>query len=233
MNWQDIRVSVDNTHFLFCGKPIFDKHFIEVLKYHAPGIAPVKDKSGAFHIDIYGNQLYPQRYQRTFGYYCNRATVIKEGIWFHINENGERTYSDTFSWTGNYQDNICTVRDNKNRYFHIDLNGKSIYSDTYIYCGDFKDGYACVKKDNGFWMHIDIGGSYLNDKEFLDLNIFHKNFATARDNNGWHHIDKSGNEIYSPRFLSVEPFYNGFALVTKFNNQKNIIDETGKEIISL
>ena len=233
MNWQEIRVSADNTHFLYNGKPIFEKYFIEVLKYHFPGLAPVKDKSGAFHINVYGNQLYHQRYQRTFGYYCNRAAVMNDGQWFHINENGERIYSDIFSWIGNFQENICTVRDDKNRYFHIDPIGNRIYPDTYVYCGDFKDGYACVKKDNGFWRHVNIYGNRLNDKEFLDLNIFHKNFATAKDKNGWHHIDKSGNEIYSHRFLLVEPFYNGFALVTKLNNEKIIIDENGMEAFAI
>jgi hypothetical protein len=51
MNWKDIQVSDDNTHFVFDGKPIFDKTFIEVLKFHSPGLAPVKDNSGAYHID--------------------------------------------------------------------------------------------------------------------------------------------------------------------------------------
>jgi hypothetical protein len=36
INWQNIKISPDNTHFLYEGKPIFDKHFIEVLKFHAP-----------------------------------------------------------------------------------------------------------------------------------------------------------------------------------------------------
>jgi hypothetical protein len=51
MNWQDIKVSADNTHFLFDGKQIFGRQFIEVLKFHSPGLAPVKDKSGSYHID--------------------------------------------------------------------------------------------------------------------------------------------------------------------------------------
>jgi hypothetical protein len=65
------------------------------------------------------------------------------------------------------------------------------------------------------------------------LGIFHKNFATAKDKNGWHHIDKIGNQIYKERYLAIEPFYNGFALVTQFDNQKIIIDERGKKIITV
>ncbi|GHV59697.1 hypothetical protein FACS1894182_14190 [Bacteroidia bacterium] len=87
MNWQQITVSPDNPHFLFEEKPIFDKQFIEVLKFHAPGLAPVKDETGAYHIDSNGKPLYSERYTRTFGFYCNRATVIQGQSWFHINKN--------------------------------------------------------------------------------------------------------------------------------------------------
>jgi hypothetical protein len=67
--------------------------------------------------------------------------------------------------------------------------------------------------------------------EFLDLGVFHKNFATAKDTGGWHHIDKRGRELYAQRYLAVEPFYNGYALVTQFDNQKVIIDEKGREVL--
>lgn len=233
MNWQDIKISADNTHFLFEGKQIFGRKFLEVLKFHSPGLAPVKDESGSYHIDSSGRQLYPDRFTRTFGFYFNRAAVVQEDKCFHITETGKQAYINTFAWTGNYQENLCAVRDSGSKYFHIDHDGNRIYSDSFIYCGDFKDGIACAKIQNGLYKHIDINGQFLNDKEFLDLGVFHKNFATAKDNNGWYHIDKTGNEIYRQRFLAVEPFYNGFALVTQFDNDKIIIDENGKSVIKI
>lgn len=231
MNWKNIKVSADNTQFLYNGEPIFNKKFIEVLKFHDPGLAPVLDESGAYHIDSKGYPVYAERYQRTFGFYCNRAAVIKNNVWFHITETGEKAYKESYKWTGNFQENICTVRDNENHYFHLDLEGKRIYSENYIYAGDFKDGFACVKNANGKYIHIDSKGRKLNEKEFFDLGIFHKNFATAKDENGWHHIDKQGNELYSERYAAIEPFYNGFALVTCFDTSKIIIDENGKVIL--
>lgn len=231
MNWQDIKVSSDGTHFLFGGTPLYNNQFIEVLKFHSPGIAPVKDSSGSYHITSLGEALYASRYSRVFGFYCNRATVVKDNSWFHINEHGNTAHTNSFAWAGNFQENLCTVRDTANRYFHIDLNGDKTYEGTFIYAGDFKDGYACVKSDNGYYKHIDTKGNFLNKKEFHDLGIFHKNFATAKDHNGWHHIDKQGNAAYSQRYAAVEPFYNGFALVTQFDNQKTIIDENGKLIL--
>lgn len=233
MNWQHIKVSSDRTHFLYEGKMIFGKHFKEVLKFHSPGLAPVLDDSGAYHIDDSGAALYSKRYERTFGYYCNRSSVIYESDWFHIDEKGKRVYPDSYAWTGNYQENLCTVRDIKSQYFHIDLNGNRVYTENYVYAGDYKDGIACVKLKNGLFKHIDAEGRPINDKLFTDLGIFHKNFATARDNQGWFHIDKSGNELYEERYLMIEPFYNGFALVTQFDYYKRIIDEGGNLIVKI
>lgn len=233
MNWQNIKVSSDNTQFLLDGKPIFDKQFIEVLKFHSPGLAPVKDKTGAYHIDIRGEAVYSKRYARTFGYYCNRAAAVLNDKWFHINESGKQVYDKSFSWVGNFQENLCTVRDANNQYFHIDLHGHKIYSETFTYAGDFKDGIACVKTASGFYKHIDTKGNFLNNIEFLDLGVFHKNYATAKDKGGWHHIDKWGKELYTQRYSSIEPFYNGFSVVTQFDDDKIIIDESGQKIIEI
>ena len=233
MNWQEIQNSEDNTYFLFDGNPLFGKRFVEVLKFHAPGLAPVKDESGAYHIDLNGDELYIERFSRTFGYYCNRAAVVHGDDWVHLTDKGLRAYPNAFSWTGNFQENLCTVRDFNNSYFHIDLKGVRIYGEDYLYAGDYKDGIACVKKYNGFYKHINTKGEYINDKEFHDLGVFHKKFATAKDQDGWFHIDLKGEELYPERYLAVEPFYNGFALVENYINQKQIINEDGNMILSL
>jgi hypothetical protein len=233
MNWQDIKVSSDNTFFLYKGTQIYSKKFIAVLKFHSPGLAPVMDETGAYHIDTKGKQIYTTRFTRTFGYYCNRAAVVDGDNWFHINEFGLRSYSASFAWIGNYQEYLCPVRNKKNHYYHIDLNGNRIYSHNFIYCGDFKDGIACIKSKRGFFKHIDRKGNFICEKEFLELGVFHKNYATAKDKGGWFHIDKKGNEIYPKRYLNIEPYYNGFALVTQFDYQKVIIDEQGNKILTI
>jgi hypothetical protein len=233
MNWLDIKTSADNTHFLFEGVPIFGTHFIEVLKFHSPGLAPVRDETGSYHIDCMGKPLYKDRYSRTFGYYFNRAAVVLDEKWVHLNEKGHRAYMDAYSWTGNFQENLCPVRNGSDQYFHIDLNGKMVYATRFIYAGDFKDGIACVKTENGLFRHIDRIGDFINKKAFLELGVFHKNFATAKDFDGWHHIDRKGNELYKERYAAVEPFYNGFALVTGLDNKKSIINEQGALILSI
>ena len=133
MNWKNIKTVADNTYFIYDDEPVFNKKFIEVLKFHAPGLAPVLDSSGAYHIDGEGLELYQKRYQRTFGFYCNRAAVIENNRWYHINEMGEKVYTTSYLWTGNYQEDICTVRNDNNQYYHIDLNGNPITNEVIIF----------------------------------------------------------------------------------------------------
>ena len=46
MDWMKIETSLDNTHYLYEGRRLFGKNFIEVLNFHTPGIAAVLDASG-------------------------------------------------------------------------------------------------------------------------------------------------------------------------------------------
>lgn len=103
MNWKEIQISNDHTQFIINGKPIFNKTFLEVLKFHTPGFAPVQDETGWYHIDTNGTAVYAERYKRVFGYYCNRAAVTDlENNCFHIDEKGKRVYAQNFTWCGNF-----------------------------------------------------------------------------------------------------------------------------------
>lgn len=224
---EEIKISPCQTYHIRNNKPLYQKRFDEVLKFHAPLIAPVKDNTGAYHIDIEGEAIYQQRYNRTFGFYCNIAAVESKNGAFHILPSGLELYPEKYSWCGNYQENICAVRDFNNRFFHINEYGELLYEKKYCYVGDFKDGIAVIWADNGMCTHIDIHGTYIHNKWYKDLDVFHKGFARARDDSGWLHIDRQGNQIYQSRFKHIEPFYNGKALVESYDDSTNIIDEKG------
>jgi hypothetical protein len=233
MKYNEIKISKDETYFVYKGKKLFRKDFKQVLKFHSEGFAPVCDETGWYHINLWGKAIYKERYNRIFGYYFEKATVIKNDKWFHIDMQGKRAYKNSFAWCGNYQENICSVRNFENKYFHIDNCGNEIYTEKYRYAGDYKDGFAVVKIENGLCKHIDKQGNNLAEKLFMDLGIFHKSYATAKDGKGWFHIDKNGNCLYKERYLLIEPFYNGFALVESFENKKMIINEKGNLIIQI
>ena len=233
IKFSDIQLSEDQSHFLYKGKILFNQYFKKVLKFHPPGLAAVSDTTGWYHIDITGKEIYKQKYNRVFGYYDLRATVVLNKHWFHINEKGAKVYKHKFSWCGNFQEYKCAVRNHKNLYFHIDREGNPIYKENYLYAGDFYEDKACVRLKTGLMIHINTKGERIYSKEFLDLGVFHKGFATAKDQKGWHHIDRSGSPLYKERYHFTEPFYNGFALVENFQSEKLIINEKGKKILKL
>lgn len=215
--------------------PLYKEKFVEVEKYHKVrnseyfAIAPVIDKSGAYHIDLDGNAIYKSELDKTFGFYCNIAAVKLNQKYFHINIDGSSLYSQRYDWVGNFQENVCVVKQD-NSFFHIDIKGNKLYKEKYDYVGDFKDDIAVIHKD-GMATHIDKQGNYIHGQYYKNLGIFHKNYANAQDKDGWFHINRKGFPAYNMRYKSVEPFYNGLAFAETFEGQLCQIDTSG-EIVS-
>jgi len=234
MKWTSFRVSDCGSHHLDgTGQQAYADRFDHVMKFHAPGLAPVWSKSEAWHIHPDGKPAYPRRFQRTFGYYDSLAAVISPDGWHHITTAGEDAYDARYDWCGNFQEEMCTVRERDGLYCHIKKNGQYAYEKKWNYAGDYKDGFAVVQNSEGHSTHIDSHGNVLHDCWFWDLDVFHKGFARARDTEGWMHIDCKGYPAYSRRFAAVEPFYNGQARVERFDGAREVIDESGKMIVLL
>lgn len=233
MIWQHTSVSVDGTHHQIEGQPLYEQKFDEVLKFHAPGLAPVRIGDEAWHIHANGHAAYPQRFRRTFGYYSDLAAVLMDSGWCHIGINGSPLYSQRYAWCGNFQDGLCVVRQSDGLYFHITAQGNTAYDARWSYTGDYRDGICVVQNSTGRSSHMDASGRLIHDCWFLDLDVFHKSFARARDEDGWFHIDRHGAPAYRRRFASIEPFYNGQARVERLDGGLEVICEAGEPLVEL
>lgn len=234
MTWRALKVADDATHHLAAdGAAAYAERFDEVLKFHAPGLAPVSRAGRAWHIRVDGSPAYDRRFLRTFGFYDGRSAVVTADGWTHIDATGRDAYAARHAWCGNYQGNVCTVRDHQARYHHIRPDGEALYPQRWRYAGDFRDGLAVVQRDDGQSSHIDHSGKLLHGRWFLDLDVFHKAFARARDDIGWMHVDIHGVPAYRRRFAAVEPFYNGQARVERFDGALEVIDERGACVVEL
>lgn len=229
-SWQTFEVSPDETHHLIDGSPVYNARFLSVLKFHAPGLAPVLDASGAYHIDTEGNEAYSCRFLRTFGFYDGKAAVESVDGWHHILPDGSQLYPERYLWCGNFQQNYSCVKDHGRQFFHIDQDGKRAYSRSFKYAGDFRDGYAAVQDEMGLYTHIDFNGRELHGKKFLDLDVFHKGYARAKDHEGWTHINIHGVPAYSNRYKQIEPFYNGVGRVETHSGALHLINERGQVV---
>ncbi|NGX51525.1 MAG: Mitomycin biosynthesis 6-O-methyltransferase [Chlamydiae bacterium] len=232
-SWQTYKISPDGTHHLLKGDPAYKRRFNHVMKFHSPGLAPVSDENGAYHIDPTATPPYTERYTRTFGFYSHRSAVNHDGKWFHILPDGTLLNSTSYGWCGNFQEEICAVKDRQGQFFHIDISGERLYTESYSYVGDFHDGAAVVQNSYGHHTHIDLRGKRIHSHEFIDLDVFHKGFARAKDTLGWFHITQSGSPLYPERYALVEPFYNGIARVETKWGELLLIDEYGEAVQTL
>ncbi len=230
MRWQDLTVAPEGTHHLRDGRPIYEERFDGVLKFHAPGLAPVVQDGLAWHIRPDGTPAYARRFLRTFGFYQGVAAVESSDGWHHIHPDGTDLSVARFDWCGNFQESRCAVRGRDGTYFHITDAGVPAYARRWRYAGDYRDGAAVVQAEDGRSTHIDLEGAFLHGRWFLDLDVFHKGFARARDPRGWTHVDRNGRPVYRRRFAAVEPFYNGQARVERFDGGLEVIDEQGRTV---
>lgn len=231
--WHQTSVSDCEHYHIFKDHPFYQQRFHKVLKFHAPGYAAVQDISGAYHIDLKGDPLYGKRFLQSFGFYFDYAAVETAEGWCHIRFDGSSLYSERYVWCGNFQENVCVVKDKTGLFFHIDSQGIPLYSEKYLYAGDFKDGFAVICNHQGHHTHINLRGEHLHNKLFQQLDIFHKGIARAKDGQGWFHIDKQGNALYEKRFAQLENFYNGVAHVEQHDGSLSLMNEKGEILTPL
>jgi hypothetical protein len=231
--WRRAVVGQNRDHHLVDGEPMYAARFDRVLPFHAPGFAPVRCGTDAWHIDAKGNAAYEARFRQTFGFYEDLAAVEDDLGWCHIHPIGVSVYGERYAWCGNFQEGRCAVRGHDGRYFHITPDGKRLYAESWKYAGDYREGIAVVQADDGRSTHVDGRGRLVHERWFRDLDVLHKGYARARDVDGWHHVDREGQAAYERRFAMVEPFYNGQARVERLDGALEVIDETGRAMLEL
>jgi hypothetical protein len=227
MGYNGSYISIDGTHHLKDGNPLYGRRFSTVQSFHDPGIAPVEDDNSYYYIDMEGNHLFDRKFVKAYGFYEGLAAVLGNDGWYHIDLEGNSVYDARFEWVGNFQEGLCTVRDMDGAYYHILPSGKPAYRSRHSYAGDYRYGIAVVFEHIGKAYHIFGDGIKVHNSSFIDLDVFHKGFARAKDEHGWTHIDLKGKTIYPERYGMVEPFYNGHSRVLDKNGIFRIIDENG------
>ncbi|HJJ46974.1 MAG TPA: histidine phosphatase family protein [Methanocorpusculum sp.] len=157
-------VSTDKTHHTLTGSPIYDKRFREIREYHFPGLAAAKDETGWFHIDLFGNSVYLERYLAVGDFYDNTAKVKDENGWHYIAETGRRIDPMNFIWGSNFNNGIACVYHAKYGATHITTSGELVYNNWYYDVRPFENGKAKVRNENG-WHLIDKEGNILKSTE--------------------------------------------------------------------
>lgn len=136
MNWRELTASHGGTHHIDDrGVPAYEERFDEALKFHDPGLAPVRRGGRAWHITADGAAAYQRRFVRTFGFYGGVAAVVADDGWHHIHPDGRDAYPQRYCWCGNMQEGRISVRESDGSYYHIDVSGMAAYGDRWRYAG--------------------------------------------------------------------------------------------------
>ena len=234
MNWREALVAPDGTHHVVGGRPMYGQRFLSVQKFHPPGLAPVRDTSGAHHILPTGLPAYEPRFLATWGFYEGLAAARADDGWTHVRPDGSTLSSLRFAWCGNFQGGRCAVREASGEYLHLGTTGAPAYRERYRYVGDFREGRAVVLCGRrNLCTHVDGDGRLVHGRWFIDLDVFHKGFARARDSDGWFHVDARGVAAYPERYAAVEPFYNGTALAQTRHGARILIGPDGREQLAI
>lgn len=144
------------------------------MKFHKPGLDPVRISDHAFHIDFQGIPAYSNKFIETFGFYAGFSAVRRKEGWFHITPNGEPLYPNLYEWCGNFQEGFFPVKEKTDLYFHINQEDLIVYQQRYRYVVDFREVSAVVCNELGLHTRIDYYGKFLHGKWFLDLDVFIK-----------------------------------------------------------
>lgn len=156
--------SADKTHHVFDGSPIYEARFSEVREFRFPGLAAVRDESGAYHIDFFGRPLYAERYEKVGDFSDSTAWVKTADGFIYIDENGSRINAETYAYASDFAEKTAAVYHAVCGATHITTAGEMLYNDWYYDVRPFENGKALVRNDAG-WQYINRGGEHLGPAE--------------------------------------------------------------------
>lgn len=158
MEFAELGIDPKGTHHLSEGVPIYDRRFDAVGPFCFPGLAAVRDASGAYHINFLGEPAYEGRFEWTGNFSEGVAAVrTADDRYHHIDENGNPITFDTYLYATNFSKGSAVVYHETFGATHITTAGEQVYGDWYFDARPFSAGSAAVRDETG-WLLIDASG---------------------------------------------------------------------------
>ncbi|MDR0438791.1 MAG: hypothetical protein LBH02_01045, partial [Methanocalculaceae archaeon] len=166
MNFDDLIISPDATHHLYCGTPIYKRRFHRVGSFHFPGLAAVSDDSGAYHVTFLGEPAYKERYAWVGNFSEESVAPVQtsNGRYLFIDENGKPITIETYLYATEFSEGSAVVYHETFGATHITTAGELLYGDWYYDALPFARGKAYVRDDDG-WLFINSDGTVLKRTE--------------------------------------------------------------------
>lgn len=161
MDFDDLIISPDATHHLYCGEPMYERRFQSVGPFRFPGLAAVSDASGAHHITLLGEPAYAERYLWAGNFADGIAPVQNaEGRYLFIDEEGKPIAFDTYLYATEFSEGSAVIYHEACGATHFTTAAEPLYGDWYYDARPFAGGKAYVRDEEG-WLLIGHDGSIL------------------------------------------------------------------------
>lgn len=161
MDFDDLIISPDATHHLYCGSPIYERRFDCVGPFCFPGLAAARDGEGAYHINFLGEPAYNERYAWTGDFSEGVASVQnRDGRYLFIDEAGKPIAFETYLYATGFSEGSAVVYHETLGATHITTAGELLYGDWYYDARPFSGERAYVRDERG-WLFISPDGSIL------------------------------------------------------------------------
>ena len=201
------------TMYLRDAEQQFGRSYLEVFPF-TEGRGAVRDRLGAYHIDLDGKPVYRERDRRAYPFSEGKAAVEGDIGMFHIDQKGSPLYSRTYGWVSDYHEGLCAARFRNGSYIYIDGEGNPSEK-TFRYCSDFRNGTATALDEGGFH-HIGKDLEPLYAERLLFCLAFDGDSAPVMDGAGWHLIDRTGRRLTGD-FDRIDGGRNGLTMGLKGN----------------
>ena len=174
--WKDIIVSPCETFHLLNEKPLYSQRYTHVMKFHEPGLAPVKSEVHAFHIDVEGRPAYFNRYFQEHN--CPVKDKITD-LYFHINRDGQKIYQKQYRYVGDFKDGSAVVCNELGLHTHIDPQGNPLHNCWFRDLDVYHKGYARAQDEQG-WFHINKQGIPIYKSRYQQVEPFYNGLARVK-----------------------------------------------------
>lgn len=129
--------------------------------------------------------MFIKTFIKAFGFYEGLACVVRDSneVYFHINSQGKRIYTENFAYVGDYKYGIAVAVLESGKCVHIFTNGARVHNKAFVELEPFHKGVAVAKDEQGYF-HIDKSGEALYEARYAKLEPFYNDRAFGVDNVG-------------------------------------------------
>jgi len=209
---------------------IFDKCLLNG-DFFNEGKAAVKDcDDNAYHIDVNGERIYQNNFEKVSDFSENLAAVQKDGNWFYIDEGGNRAFDGNFSYAGPFKDGEAQVTSFDGKSQKINTQGKILGNEYLSICPEY-EGIRCAVDLSGKQLHIDKNDNPIYEQRYQIARSFSNGRAAVKDFDGNEfHIDTNGNRVYEKNYDEVKDYSEERAVVKEGYGKMYHIDLNGNRL---